>query len=108
MFENMVVIECLKQRFNQGKMPNMYFYRDSNQNEIDLIVEQGNTLVAVEIKSSATYSESYFAGINRFAKLTPRLTGRYLVYNGQPRSLSESRHAIRFNQIDQIFVRDTM
>ena len=40
-FENLIVIECLKQRSNQDKLPNLYFFRDSNGNEIDLIVQAG-------------------------------------------------------------------
>jgi len=37
-FENMVVIELLKARLNRGAMANLYYYRDSNGNEIDLLV----------------------------------------------------------------------
>ena len=39
LFENFVVTEALKQRYNQGKESNLYFYRDSNQNEIDLLLK---------------------------------------------------------------------
>lgn len=103
LFENMVVVECLKQRFNQGKMPNMYFYRDSNQNEIDLIVEQGNRLVAIEIKSATTYNDTYFSGITRFEKIAPGLSASYLVYNGESRTFSNNRFAVRFDQVAGIF-----
>jgi len=37
MFENLVVIECLKTRTNAGKLPNLYFFRDSNGNEVDVL-----------------------------------------------------------------------
>jgi predicted AAA+ superfamily ATPase len=38
-FENMVVIECLKTRTNAGKLPNLYFFRDSNGNEVDILFQ---------------------------------------------------------------------
>jgi predicted AAA+ superfamily ATPase len=49
-FENMIIIELLKEKFNKQKRAELYFYRDSNHNEIDLIIDQGQKLKAVEIK----------------------------------------------------------
>lgn len=59
LFENFIVMEALKYRFNQGKSSNAYFYRDSNQNEIDLVLKHGNELIGIEIKSSMTYHKSF-------------------------------------------------
>lgn len=39
LFENFIVTEALKRRYNQGKESNLYFYRDSNQNEVDLLLK---------------------------------------------------------------------
>ena len=38
-FENLVVVEALKSRLNKGKVPNLYFFRDSNGNEVDIVFE---------------------------------------------------------------------
>ena len=59
LFENMVISEHLKIRFNKGLPPNAYFYRDNHQNETDLIVQSGNKLTLTEIKSSQTYHPSF-------------------------------------------------
>lgn len=40
LFENFIVTEALKQRYNMGKESNLYFYRDSNQNEVDLVLKK--------------------------------------------------------------------
>lgn len=52
-FETWVVMEIYKSFLNVGKHPPLYFYRDSNQEEIDLIVEEGNIIHPIEIKKSA-------------------------------------------------------
>lgn len=102
-FENLVVIECLKSRFNQGKMANIYFYRDSNKNEIDLIVDNGVELTAIEIKSSSTYHESQFKNIKKIVQLTSKITHSYLIYSGQKKTFSDNRWAICFDKISEIF-----
>ena len=70
MFENMAVSECVKSFYSQGKEPNIYFWRDSNGNEVDLLVEDGMNLRAYEIKSAATLRSDFFDGLNTFSKLS--------------------------------------
>lgn len=52
-FETYVVGEILKSYYNAGKRPPIYYYRDTDGKEIDLILEQNNTLYPIEIKKSA-------------------------------------------------------
>ena len=52
-FETYVVSEVLKSYYNAGKCPPIYYYRDTDGKEIDLIIEQNNTLYPIEIKKSA-------------------------------------------------------
>jgi len=49
LFENLVILEALKTRMNRGMEPNLYFYRDANQKEIDLLYKNRNMLTPVEI-----------------------------------------------------------
>jgi predicted AAA+ superfamily ATPase len=56
--ETWVVSELLKSYWYNGRTPYFYFYRDKDQKEIDLIIEQDNTLYPIEIKKSATPSLS--------------------------------------------------
>lgn len=48
-FENMVVLEFFKNRYNQGKLPHLYFYRDKSQHEVDLIEEKGTKLYSTQV-----------------------------------------------------------
>jgi len=70
LFENMVIAEYLKKEFAKGKEPQIYFWRDSNQNEVDLLIEIGGTLQAVEIKSGATLNDNYFKGLTLFQQIS--------------------------------------
>lgn len=53
-FENFVLIELLKSKYNKGLEPAFYYWQDSNKKEVDLIIENGNTLEIFEIKTSST------------------------------------------------------
>lgn len=83
LFENMVVMQALKHRFNQGQNGGLYFYRDSNGNEVDLLVQNGSMFDCYEIKSSETFSPGFVKGLNSFASAFPDLcSNRTVVYNG--------------------------
>ena len=85
LFENMVIAEALKYRFNQGQKSNFYFYRDSKGNEVDLLLVSGSDLFPIEIKAGMTINRDYFKGLNHFAKVFPGDIpgGTGLVYGGE-------------------------
>jgi predicted AAA+ superfamily ATPase len=64
-FENFVVMEAVKHRMNAGKDGGVFFYRDSNKNEVDLLVKEEGEITALEIKSSQTYSKSFADTLER-------------------------------------------
>jgi predicted AAA+ superfamily ATPase len=51
--ETYVVGEILKSYLHNGREPAVYFYRDANQNEVDLVLEENGTLYPIEIKKTA-------------------------------------------------------
>ena len=52
-FETWIVSEIIKSYYNAGKRPPLYYYRDKDQREIDLIIHENNTLYPIEIKKAA-------------------------------------------------------
>ncbi len=54
----------MKNRFNRGQDPNLYFYRDKNQKEVDLLHIHSNEIWAYEIKSSQSFHKEFFKGID--------------------------------------------
>ena len=72
-FENLVVIECLKSRFNAGQTSDLYYFRDSKGNEVDLLMQSARQLKAIEIKSAMTFKDGQLKGLRRFKSLAPNL-----------------------------------
>ena len=83
LFENFILTELLKKRFNNAKTSNLYFWRDHHGKEIDCILEKANSLVPIEIKSSKTYQKEHFKHMNYWNKLSDNSKeNSYLVYSG--------------------------
>ena len=102
LFENLVVIEALKTRMNHGLDANLYFYRDSNQQEVDLIYRKGNSLVPIEIKAAMTYNKTLIKNIRFFQGLTGSSEG-YLVYAGDFEPALDDLDVVNFIQTHRIF-----
>lgn len=84
LFENMVIAEALKYRFNQAKRSNLYFYRDSKGNEVDLLLINGPDIFPVEIKAGMTITRDYFKGLHHIESVFGEniTKGGGLVYAG--------------------------
>ena len=81
--ENLVILELIKYRNSQGLDSQLYYYRDVQKNEVDLVFKQGNLLIPIEIKSSKTYNSSFLEKIKFFQKLVgDRAPIGYLIYAG--------------------------
>jgi hypothetical protein len=63
-FENYVVAELLKRRLHAGQEPDLYFWRDSAGHELDIIIDLGNRLIPIEVKSGHTIAKDFFKGLN--------------------------------------------
>ncbi len=73
LFENMVIMNFLKNRFNKGENGGLYFYRDSNGNEVDLLIKKGSKYHCYEIKSSCTFHADFVKGLRNFRVNYPDL-----------------------------------
>lgn len=83
LFENLIVVELLKRRLNEGKESNLYFYRDSNQNEVDILVNNGSSLDAIEVKSAMTYNPSFEKALQKVNEwVNPPVGKRIIIYAG--------------------------
>jgi uncharacterized protein len=98
-FENLVVIDVLKQRYNSGYDANLYFFRDSNGNEIDLLCKTSSGLVGIEIKAAATWHGKFAKQLVRFATNNHPLYKSLVVYNGTELQLSNGVEAISYDNI---------
>jgi predicted AAA+ superfamily ATPase len=83
LFETLVVAELLKARLHAGQRPGLYFWRDSNGHEVDVIIERGDRWVPVEIKVGMTVARDFFAGLQKWLALAGDRAGDpVLIYGG--------------------------
>ncbi len=102
-FENLIVIECLKARYNSGMLPDLYYFRDSNGNEVDLVWPEGRALAAAEIKSASTFSMSLLRGLRRFRAMVPEFARGFLVFNGDAQALSDGTLVRNYAESESLF-----
>lgn len=90
LFETFVATELLKHRYNQSLPSNLYFWRDRAGNEIDIVIERGERLVPVEIKSGQTVATDFLDQLDKFVGLAGDIIAEpTLVYGGKQ---AQTRH----------------
>ena len=100
LFETWVVSELLKGRFNQGLPSNLFFWRDSTGNEVDVLIDHGLTLEPLEIKSGQTITKDSFGGLLKWTVLAGESAGRArLVYGGNERQDRREADVLPWNEI---------
>jgi len=65
LFENLMVTELLKYKLNHNRNYELYFYRDSNANEIDLLLDFGISRTMIEFKATATPRPEHLSNIKK-------------------------------------------
>ncbi len=105
LFENMVIVEALKHRFNRGRTPNVFFFRDSRGLECDLLYRTGSGTAAIEIKSGATINPDFFSALNRVAELVPDVSVRAVVYGGRQGQSRSAGEALPFTDFPALLDR---
>jgi len=102
LYENMVILEILKERLNKGLPAHLYFWRDLTGHEVDLIAEWGGTIKAIEIKASSTFQPSFFKNVNYFNTLSAQEKG-YVVYMGQEEGMYQNNTLLPLKKIYNLF-----
>lgn len=104
LFENFIVMEAVKSRYNKGKESNLFFYRDSNGVEVDLILKNGSDYTAIEIKSSKTYHPDFETGIRSLSSLLKnRLTDKAILYAGDFENDTAEIKLLNYKKMNVLF-----
>lgn len=102
-FENMIVMEAIKHRYNMGLEGGVFFYRDSNQNEVDILIKQEGELTAIEVKSSMTYSSSFEKTLTQIEGwIKTPISKKAIVYSGDFENTSGNINLINYRHISSI------
>lgn len=100
-FENYIVMEVLKHRYNQGRAGGVYFYRDSNSNEVDILLKQGGEITAIEVRSAMTYSSSFEKSLKQIGSWigTPVIK-KIVVYTGEFENTAGDIKIVNYRNLD--------
>ncbi len=100
-FENLIVIELMKAALFKGEEPQLYFWRDTNQNEVDLLRETDGKLEAIEIKSGETKNQKFYDGLKKFSEVSGiSLSDTKVVYGGSDSYRGENQKFISWKEMD--------
>lgn len=99
-FENFVIVEIIKSYYNTGELrPPIYFYRDKDKREIDLIIEQNGKLYPIEIKKSANPSKDMIENFKVLDKVKEVGEGAIICMYNRIYNLDEKNKVIPFNYL---------
>jgi len=99
LFENLVVVEVMKSLRNQGLRDPLYFFRDSNGLEVDLLLEHADGVQLIEIKASQTVAAPLFKNLRTVsALLGERVKSQHLVYGGDLRQARTDVDVLPYGQ----------
>jgi predicted AAA+ superfamily ATPase len=98
-FENFMITELLKQRYNRGLSNNLYFWRDNSGHEIDLLLEEVTQLHPIEIKSGKTITNDYFKSLIFWQKLTGKNEGTVLYAGDQVQKRSDGLQVLPWRSL---------
>ncbi len=82
LFENLVILEKLKNILNRVESPELYYFRDNVGNEVDLLEDKGISVSTYEIKLAQTISQNSFKGLKYYRNLNPENNEATLIYTG--------------------------
>lgn len=109
LFENLVVTEALKARYNSGAEPNLYFFRNSKRVEIDLILKQNHILKLFEVKSGKSLNDEFTKNMNKFRELFPSHVPSdssvfgTIIYSGETYASYKNFEYLNFHQTAEPF-----
>lgn len=100
LFENLVVMELLKNRTNHNLDDNLFFYRDQQQHEVDVLMQNGRVFDSMEIKASATFTKEFLKGSQLLKKLMPEKTrNTYVIYSGESAGEIQDTRLVNYREI---------
>jgi hypothetical protein len=103
LFETLIVSEFLKRCWNDGMPSNLFFWRDSKGLEIDLLLEQGDMLTPIEVKSGTTLAADFLDNMKKWSLLSgnPEKTS-WLIYGGERPIISGATRITPWRQVEKV------
>lgn len=103
LFENLVVMEALKSRWNQGVDPDLYHIRDSGGFEIDLALSRQRQLFPVEIRAARSYRAEFAKNLEKSAQWSESIQPGAIIYAGEEEQVVQGHSLLPFTKTGSWF-----
>ncbi len=104
LFENGVIVDIVKHRWNHGNLRPPYFWRDSNGREVDLVLDDGPRLLGIEIKSGATFAGDWERGLTAWRETVGERNSErpVVIWGGADSGPRSHSYALAWDAIDRL------
>ncbi len=103
LFENFVILELLKHRYNQGLQSDIYYWRDNKKNEIDCIVDKIEP-IAIEIKSGKTFNKDFIKMRKYWQRISDIENYSFsLIYGGEESFSFQGTNVYSWKDLNSLF-----
>jgi len=102
-YENLIISEVNKKIYNNKLPLKIYFYRDSNQIEVDLIIDSGSVLHYCEIKSAKTFNKDFLKSLETISENIGLPAQKFVVYRGDLKQSVNGIKLIGFEDLEELF-----
>jgi predicted AAA+ superfamily ATPase len=101
-FENFVIADIQKELMNRKAVDRLFFFREKNSNEVDLLIKRGETFIPMEIKKAGTFSPAFTKGLKYWNSIQARNTDvPVIVYTGETEMSGNSYRLINWKQVNR-------
>jgi predicted AAA+ superfamily ATPase len=102
LFENYIISELIKDRYNTNKAFDLYFWRDSTGNEMDIVLDKGTYLYPIEIKAGKTITADYFKNHQYWQKISGNAEGTIIYAGDEYQQRSSGLQIIPWNKLELV------
>jgi len=100
-FESFVIAEIIKEFYNNGREPSVYFWLDQANHEVGCIVDLGKRVIALEVKAGRTVNTNFFDGLSHWKTVAKKdiVTESYVIYGGNKKQVTGYKNVVSWQSI---------
>ncbi len=102
-FENLIVTEFIKQRFNRGFDHNLFFWRDNVGHEVDIIAETSGGLFPIEVRAGQTITGDFFKNLQYWVKISNSKSGMIIYAGNQSQERSTGIRVVPWYHVPDVY-----
>jgi predicted AAA+ superfamily ATPase len=101
-FENFIIADIQKELMNRKSPDRLFFFREKNGHEVDLLIKRGETFISIEIKKAGNFTRDFTKGLRYWNSLQPcHIVSPVIVYTGETEMAGNSYQLVNWKQVNR-------